>query len=229
MTGCTKISAGCDHCYAELIAWRKTKTLYLAHPPVRDTPTHRDNPFAPRFWANRLTADSRRGKVHLRGASLGSARCPGSLGCGLGHWGRRKWCRRAAVRSRVGARSSGNESALRGRILLEAVGRSDPQCPGAAPRWRPVRGIPTRVGRAARDTGTASGGAGIAVSGDRPGARYGVGRVLSLPRAKSMMCWTWGWSTPMRSCIVTGCRAWVWSFISPSTRLPSNETIRGSA
>lgn len=54
MTGCTKISAGCDHCYAELVAWRKTKTLYLAHPPVRDTPTHRDNPFAPRFWANRL-------------------------------------------------------------------------------------------------------------------------------------------------------------------------------
>lgn len=54
MTGCTKISAGCDHCYAHVVAHRKTRDLYLAQPPVKDTEGNRADPFAPRFWEERL-------------------------------------------------------------------------------------------------------------------------------------------------------------------------------
>ena len=54
MTGCTKISAGCDHCYAAIVAERKTKAQYLAQPPVKDTERNRLDPFAPRFWEDRL-------------------------------------------------------------------------------------------------------------------------------------------------------------------------------
>lgn len=56
MTGCTKISAGCDHCYAAVIAQTKTREIYLRQLPVRDTPENRTDPFAPRFWENRLHA-----------------------------------------------------------------------------------------------------------------------------------------------------------------------------
>lgn len=54
MTGCTKISAGCDHCYAHEVAHRRTKEIYLRTLPVRDTATNRADPFAPRFWPERL-------------------------------------------------------------------------------------------------------------------------------------------------------------------------------
>jgi protein gp37 len=54
MTGCTKISAGCDHCYAATIAQTKTRETYLRQPPVKDTAGNRADPFAPRFWPNRL-------------------------------------------------------------------------------------------------------------------------------------------------------------------------------
>jgi protein gp37 len=54
MTGCTKISAGCDHCYAHTVAHTKTRDVYLRRLPVRDTPTNRKDPFAPRFWEERL-------------------------------------------------------------------------------------------------------------------------------------------------------------------------------
>jgi protein gp37 len=54
MTGCTKISAGCDHCYAEVLAQTKTRHHYLRRLPVKDTPENRENPFAPRFWDDRL-------------------------------------------------------------------------------------------------------------------------------------------------------------------------------
>jgi protein gp37 len=59
MTGCTKISAGCDHCYAYTIAHTKTKDVYLAQLPERDTPANREDPFAPRFWWDRLEAPLR--------------------------------------------------------------------------------------------------------------------------------------------------------------------------
>lgn len=54
MTGCTKISSGCDHCYAHVLAHTKTKDRYLGQPPVRLTPANEADPFAPRFWENRL-------------------------------------------------------------------------------------------------------------------------------------------------------------------------------
>lgn len=55
MTGCTKISPGCDHCYADVLAQGKMRERYLKNAPVRDTPENRANPFAPRFWEERLT------------------------------------------------------------------------------------------------------------------------------------------------------------------------------
>lgn len=55
MTGCTKISAGCDHCYAHVVAERRTRDVYLRQLPVKDTPANRADPFAPRFWEDRLT------------------------------------------------------------------------------------------------------------------------------------------------------------------------------
>ena len=54
MTGCTPISAGCDHCYAKTLAERKLREVYLSQAPVKDTPENRADPFAPRFWPNRL-------------------------------------------------------------------------------------------------------------------------------------------------------------------------------
>ena len=54
MTGCTKLSAGCDHCYAQVVAYRRTRQLYLQQPPVRESSANRDDPFAPRFWIDRL-------------------------------------------------------------------------------------------------------------------------------------------------------------------------------
>jgi protein gp37 len=54
MTGCTKISTGCDNCYAHTVAHRRTRDVYLRQAPVRDTPAGRDDPFAPRFWESRL-------------------------------------------------------------------------------------------------------------------------------------------------------------------------------
>jgi protein gp37 len=54
MTGCTVLSAGCDHCYARVVARTKTRAVYLAHPPVRETPANLEDPFAPRFWDERL-------------------------------------------------------------------------------------------------------------------------------------------------------------------------------
>lgn len=55
MTGCTKLSAGCDHCYAFTLAHSKTRDGYLRRAPVRDNQRNRDDPFAPRFWEERLT------------------------------------------------------------------------------------------------------------------------------------------------------------------------------
>jgi protein gp37 len=54
MTGCTKISTGCDHCYAAVVAERKTREVYLRRLPVKDTAANRNDPFAPRFWPERL-------------------------------------------------------------------------------------------------------------------------------------------------------------------------------
>ena len=55
MTGCTKVSAGCDNCYAETVAQTKTRDIYLRQLPIKDTPPNRADPFAPRFWEDRLS------------------------------------------------------------------------------------------------------------------------------------------------------------------------------
>ncbi|MEZ4378842.1 MAG: phage Gp37/Gp68 family protein [Gemmatimonadales bacterium] len=55
MTGCTQLSAGCDHCYAKTVAERRTREVYLRRLPVKDTARNRADPFAPRFWPERLT------------------------------------------------------------------------------------------------------------------------------------------------------------------------------
>lgn len=54
MTGCTKISDGCDNCYAYSLAHNKLRTIYSRQLPVLDTPANREDPFAPRFWEDRL-------------------------------------------------------------------------------------------------------------------------------------------------------------------------------
>lgn len=54
MTGCTQISSGCEHCYALHLAHTKVKDIYLEGVPLRDTPANRADPFAPRFWDDRL-------------------------------------------------------------------------------------------------------------------------------------------------------------------------------
>ncbi len=54
MTGCAKLSAGCDHCYAATVAQTKTRETYLRRLPVKDTEGNRADPFAPRFWPDRL-------------------------------------------------------------------------------------------------------------------------------------------------------------------------------
>ena len=54
MTGCTKVSKGCDNCYAYALAQQKTRSAYLRRLPVRDTEANRADPFAPRFWEDRL-------------------------------------------------------------------------------------------------------------------------------------------------------------------------------
>lgn len=54
MTGCTQVSAGCDNCYALQLAHTKVRDAYLRRAPVKDTPDNRADPFAPRFWEDRL-------------------------------------------------------------------------------------------------------------------------------------------------------------------------------
>jgi protein gp37 len=65
MTGCTRISAGCDNCYAHTIAHTKTREVYLKQLPVVDTPQNQADPFAPRFWPERLD-QPRRWKQPMR-------------------------------------------------------------------------------------------------------------------------------------------------------------------
>src|SRR3990172_3475311 len=56
VTGCTRVSAGCDHCYAETLARRRLRDVYLRRLPVVNTEENRADPFAVRLWAERLDA-----------------------------------------------------------------------------------------------------------------------------------------------------------------------------
>lgn len=53
-TGCTKVSAGCDHCYAERLALHRLRARYLSHSPANNTSANRKDPFAVRLWPSRL-------------------------------------------------------------------------------------------------------------------------------------------------------------------------------
>ena len=53
-TGCTRVSAGCDNCYAESLSRRLLSATYRARLPVVDTQANRRDPFAVRVWPDRL-------------------------------------------------------------------------------------------------------------------------------------------------------------------------------
>ncbi len=53
-TGCTKISSGCDNCYAERLSNRLLSTSYRRRLPVVKTEANRLDPFAVRVWPARL-------------------------------------------------------------------------------------------------------------------------------------------------------------------------------
>jgi protein gp37 len=54
VTGCTKVSSGCDHCYAATLANRLLRDHYLARDPINPSSQARMDPFAVRLWAERL-------------------------------------------------------------------------------------------------------------------------------------------------------------------------------
>jgi protein gp37 len=54
VTGCTRISAGCDNCYAATLASRLLKDIYLVRAPQVDSDITRRDPFAVRLWPERL-------------------------------------------------------------------------------------------------------------------------------------------------------------------------------
>lgn len=55
VTGCTRVSSGCDNCYAATLANRLLKETYLSRPPVVDSDITRRDPFAVRLWPERVS------------------------------------------------------------------------------------------------------------------------------------------------------------------------------
>ncbi len=53
-TGCTKVSVGCDHCYAAVLANGRLADIYLSRKRAKDTASNRRDPFAVRLWPERL-------------------------------------------------------------------------------------------------------------------------------------------------------------------------------
>lgn len=53
-TGCTKVSEGCDHCYAHKLAHERLATLYSRQLPVIRTAENEADPFSVRLWPKRL-------------------------------------------------------------------------------------------------------------------------------------------------------------------------------
>lgn len=53
-TGCTKVSAGCDNCYAHTLANGRLAEVYQRQLPVVDNEANRVDPFAVRLWPARL-------------------------------------------------------------------------------------------------------------------------------------------------------------------------------
>jgi protein gp37 len=53
-TGCTKVSDGCDHCYAHKLAHERLAQHYSRTLPVIQTPENLADPFSIRLWPERL-------------------------------------------------------------------------------------------------------------------------------------------------------------------------------
>ncbi|KPJ91042.1 MAG: hypothetical protein AMS18_09460 [Gemmatimonas sp. SG8_17] len=54
VSGCTRVSAGCDNCYAARLAETRLRQVYLRRSPAVDNPANRHDPFAVRLWPERL-------------------------------------------------------------------------------------------------------------------------------------------------------------------------------
>lgn len=54
VTGCTKVSSGCDNCYAHTLAHGRLADVYLRGLPVVQTPENLTDPFAVRVWRDRF-------------------------------------------------------------------------------------------------------------------------------------------------------------------------------
>ncbi len=54
VTGCTRVSTGCDYCYAATLSHRLLGKVYRSRAPVVDTDFARHDPFAVRLWPERL-------------------------------------------------------------------------------------------------------------------------------------------------------------------------------
>jgi protein gp37 len=64
-TGCTKVSAGCDNCYAHALAHGRLSTVYQRRLPVIDNPANHTDPFAIRLWPERLAQPEKWSQPHL--------------------------------------------------------------------------------------------------------------------------------------------------------------------
>jgi len=54
VTGCTRVTSGCDHCYAETLARKRLHDVYVRRLPIVDTRENRLDAFAVRLWPERL-------------------------------------------------------------------------------------------------------------------------------------------------------------------------------
>jgi protein gp37 len=54
VTGCTRVSSGCDNCYAATLAEKRLRHVYLRTLPVVNTEDNRADAFAVRLWPERL-------------------------------------------------------------------------------------------------------------------------------------------------------------------------------